>query len=421
MALGIPPQFLIAMFPSVNGYFFIPTYGSLIAAINFDLSGTTKIGKYVLNHSFMIPGLVATVRRGVHRPAAREADVLGGRVRMTAVMVKRMGLFGGPLLGLLCYHLLPTHYSTGPDEWVEFTPAGRATLALMVWMAGWWLTEAVDIEVTALLPIATFPLLGIAPLSKVLAPYAADVIFLFMGGFIIGLAIERWGLDRRIAFFTLRLVGARPGAIVGGFMAVTAFLSMWVSNTACAAMMVPIALSVIDLVLADPHRRRPEGVRRDSPGARSRAQLRHRPAALHRLRGIDRRDRHHHRLAPQRHRRALHPADLRQGRELLRLAAGGRTVHAPLPADRLAAGYPRPVSRRPRRDRGRPPVLRRGVSQARPLHPGREGRAGGVLPPPPFSGSAVPLLKGLVVAGSRPLAGLSDTGIAMLAAMALFL
>ena len=60
MALGIPPQFLIAMFPSVNGYFFIPTYGSLIAAINFDLSGTTKIGKYVLNHSFMIPGVVAT-------------------------------------------------------------------------------------------------------------------------------------------------------------------------------------------------------------------------------------------------------------------------------------------------------------------------------------------------------------------------
>ena len=70
-----------------------------------------------------------------------------------------------------------------------------------------------------------------------------------MGGFIIGLAIARWGLDRRMAFFILRLVGARPGAIVGGFMAVTAFLSMWVSNTACAAMMVPIALSVIDLVL----------------------------------------------------------------------------------------------------------------------------------------------------------------------------
>jgi sodium-dependent dicarboxylate transporter 2/3/5 len=168
---------------------------------------------------------------------------------MSAVLVKRIGLYAGPLLGLLCYYLLPQHYSTGPGEWVEFTQAGRATLGMMVWMAAWWLTEAVDIEVTALLPIVAFPLLGIAPLSKVLPPYAADVIFLFMGGFIIGLAIERWGLDRRIAFFVLRLVGARPGAIIGGFMGVTAFLSMWVSNTACAAMMVPIALSVIDLVL----------------------------------------------------------------------------------------------------------------------------------------------------------------------------
>jgi len=168
---------------------------------------------------------------------------------MNAALVKRVGLFAGPLLGLLCYYLLPPHYSTGPGEWVEFSQSGRTTLGMMVWMAAWWLTEAVDIEVTALLPIVAFPLLGIAPLNKVLPPYAADVIFLFMGGFIIGLAIERWGLDRRIAFFVLRLVGARPGAIVGGFMAVTAFLSMWVSNTACAAMMVPIALSVIDLVL----------------------------------------------------------------------------------------------------------------------------------------------------------------------------
>jgi sodium-dependent dicarboxylate transporter 2/3/5 len=168
---------------------------------------------------------------------------------MNLLTVKRIGLFLGPLLALICYHLLPLQYSTGPGEWVDFTQAGRATLSLMIWMATWWVTEAVDIEVTALLPIVSFPLFGIAPFSKVLPPYAADVIFLFMGGFIIGLAIERWGLDRRIAFFTLKLVGARPGAIVGGCMAITAFLSMWVSNTACAAMMVPIALSVIDLVL----------------------------------------------------------------------------------------------------------------------------------------------------------------------------
>src|SRR6185369_12801085 len=120
---------------------------------------------------------------------------------MTAALVKRIGLFGGPVAALLCYFLLPLRYSTNSGEWVDFTQAGRATLGLMVWMAGWWLTEAVDIEATALLPIVTFPLVGIAPLSKVLPPYASDVIFLFMGGFIIGLAIERWGLDRRIAFF----------------------------------------------------------------------------------------------------------------------------------------------------------------------------------------------------------------------------
>src|SRR5262245_34965256 len=168
---------------------------------------------------------------------------------MTTATVKRIGLVGGPVLGLVCYWLLPPQYATGSGEWKEFTHAGRATLAVTVWMAGWWLTEATDIEATALLPIVTFPLLGIAPLGAVLPPYAADVIFLFIGGFIIGLAIERWGLDRRMAFFTLRLVGARPGAIIGGFMAVTAFLSMWVSNTACAAMMTPIALSVVDLVL----------------------------------------------------------------------------------------------------------------------------------------------------------------------------
>jgi sodium-dependent dicarboxylate transporter 2/3/5 len=168
---------------------------------------------------------------------------------VTPLLIKRIGLFGAPVLAIFCYYALPVRYATGPDQWAEFSDVGRATLAMTVWMAVWWLTEAVDIEATALLPIVAFPLLGIAPMGEVLGPYASDVIFLFLGGFVIGLSIERWGLDRRMAFFILRLVGARPGAIVGGFMAVTAFLSMWVSNTACAAMMVPIALSVVDLVL----------------------------------------------------------------------------------------------------------------------------------------------------------------------------
>src|SRR5262249_60229305 len=121
------------------------------------------------------------------------------------------------LVGRLCSSWLATNCATGPGEWVEITQAGGATLGMMFWMAGWWLTEAVDIEVTALLPVVAFPLLSIAPLTKVLPPYASDVIFLFMGGFIIGLAIERWGLDRRIAFFTLRLGRAGPGPILARF------------------------------------------------------------------------------------------------------------------------------------------------------------------------------------------------------------
>ncbi|MBZ0250019.1 MAG: DASS family sodium-coupled anion symporter [Burkholderiales bacterium] len=119
---------------------------------------------------------------------------------------------------------------------------------MVAWMATWWMTEAVDIEVTALLPLALFPLLGITSIAKAAAPYASDTIFLFMGGFVLGLAIERWGLGRRIAFFTLRLTGPRPAAMTAGFMAATAFLSMWISNTAAAAMMVPIAMSVVALV-----------------------------------------------------------------------------------------------------------------------------------------------------------------------------
>ncbi len=167
---------------------------------------------------------------------------------MSLLSIRRAGIFAGPVLAAVTFALLPESYATGPATTVEFTPAGRATLAMVAWMATWWMTEAVDIEVTALLPVTLFPLLGITSLAKASAPYASDVIFLFLGGFILGLAIERWGLDRRIAFFTLRLTGTRPAAMTGGFMLATAFLSMWISNTACAAMMIPIAISVIELV-----------------------------------------------------------------------------------------------------------------------------------------------------------------------------
>ena len=163
--------------------------------------------------------------------------------------IQLTGLIGGPLLGLLVYVLLPTQYTDIAGATLSLDHGGRATLAVMTWMATWWLTEAIDIAATALLPIAAFPLLGILPIGRATAPYGSDLIYLFMGGFILALSMQRWGLDKRIALFTLRIVGSRPASIIGGFMAVTAGLSMWVSNTATTAMMLPIALSVIDLVL----------------------------------------------------------------------------------------------------------------------------------------------------------------------------
>jgi solute carrier family 13 (sodium-dependent dicarboxylate transporter), member 2/3/5 len=164
--------------------------------------------------------------------------------------VQRIGFFAGPALALLLYVALPAEYRDAAGKVVPLAHPARATLAMMAWMATWWMTEAVEIEVTSLLPIVTFPLLGVMSLAKTTANYGADVIYLFLGGFVLALAIQRWGLDRRIAFQTLRLVGTRPAAIVAGIMGATAFISMWVSNTATAAMMVPIALSVVDLSLS---------------------------------------------------------------------------------------------------------------------------------------------------------------------------
>jgi sodium-dependent dicarboxylate transporter 2/3/5 len=130
------------------------------------------------------------------------------------------------------------------------TADGRAVAAVGVAMAVLWLTEALPVAATALLPIAALPVLtgGGLGIRQVTAPYAHDLIFLFMGGFFIALGMEAWGLHRRIALRTILLVGSRPSRVVGGFMLASAGLSMWISNTATAVMMLPIALSVIELV-----------------------------------------------------------------------------------------------------------------------------------------------------------------------------
>jgi sodium-dependent dicarboxylate transporter 2/3/5 len=159
-----------------------------------------------------------------------------------------LGLFAGPLLAVLVGVTLPETYANASGEIVPLAAAGRATTAVAVWMACWWLSEAIPVYATALLPLVLLPLLGAASMKAAAAPYAHELIFLFMGGFMIALAMERWGLHRRIALATLRLVGNQPINVVGGFMFVTAALSMWVSNTATAIMLLPVATSVIALV-----------------------------------------------------------------------------------------------------------------------------------------------------------------------------
>lgn len=124
-------------------------------------------------------------------------------------------------------------------------PKVTYTLAIAILMAIWWITEAIPLAATALLPVVLFPLLGVVDGKTISAMYFNHLIFLFIGGFLMALAMERWDLHRRIAIKVLIFFGISPGRILMGFMAATAFLSMWMSNTATTMMMIPIALSII--------------------------------------------------------------------------------------------------------------------------------------------------------------------------------
>ncbi|WP_420429037.1 SLC13 family permease [Algiphilus sp.] len=155
---------------------------------------------------------------------------------------KRIGLVLGPVLALLVYGVIPDAAGGGLDH------AGRATAAVGVLMATWWLCETLPLPATALLPLGLFPLLGISDSGAAAAPYASDIIFLFMGGFLLGLAMERWGLHRRVALHIVRAVGTGPRRLVAGFMLAAAGLSMWISNTAATIILLPVALSVIAML-----------------------------------------------------------------------------------------------------------------------------------------------------------------------------
>ena len=154
-------------------------------------------------------------------------------------------LIGGPLLGLLVYYLCPATFISLDGELLRIGNAGKVTAGLSAWMAIWWLGEAISIYATALLPLAVLPLTGARTMQETALSYAHPLIFLFIGGFILALALERWQLHRRFALMVLRTIGTAPGKLVGGFMFVCAVLSMWITNTATTLVMLPIALSVI--------------------------------------------------------------------------------------------------------------------------------------------------------------------------------
>lgn len=152
---------------------------------------------------------------------------------------QKIGLIIGPLVFVLMF------ISPSPEG---LSDAGWRTAAVGLWMAIWWATEAIPVAVTAMLPLVLFPLLGIRDMKETAAPFANPIIYLFLGGFLVALAIERWNLHRRIALTVLHVTGANARSLVGGFMLAAALLSMWVTNTSTTLMILPIAISVIGVI-----------------------------------------------------------------------------------------------------------------------------------------------------------------------------
>ena len=149
--------------------------------------------------------------------------------------VRTAGLLAGPL-AMIAFVLL------GGEG---MAADARVVLGMAMWMALWWMSEAVPLAVTSLLPLVILPLFTSLGFGAASAPYASNIVYLFMGGFMLGLAMQRWGLHRRIALAMLVAVGSGQRRLIAGFMLATAALSMWLSNTATMMMLAPIGLSVV--------------------------------------------------------------------------------------------------------------------------------------------------------------------------------
>jgi sodium-dependent dicarboxylate transporter 2/3/5 len=159
-------------------------------------------------------------------------------------LTKRIGLVLGPTLFVL---ILLFFKPKG------LSPQANAVLASTAWIAVWWITEAIPIAVTALLPIVLFPLSGGLDLSETTSAFGHKYVFLYLGGFMIAIAIEKWNLHKRIALNIINIIGSDIRKIILGFMLATAFLSMWISNTATSVMMLPIGIAIIKQLKDNPN------------------------------------------------------------------------------------------------------------------------------------------------------------------------
>jgi sodium-dependent dicarboxylate transporter 2/3/5 len=158
-------------------------------------------------------------------------------------MYRSVAFLVGPVLCLITLLLAP---------WIPLPLPAVKTLSVALWMITWWITESAPIPVTALIPLTFFPLLGIMPMKAAASPYADPIIFLFMGGFFIALALEKHRLHERIALSLIRITGTSGNGIILGFLIATGGISMWISNTATAMMMLPMAMSVVNLLKKHP-------------------------------------------------------------------------------------------------------------------------------------------------------------------------
>ncbi|GAA9375742.1 SLC13 family permease [Helicobacter pylori] len=167
-------------------------------------------------------------------------------------IVRLLGLIGGVLIALIIYYALNAQLSHIVEEIPKLNSLNYKAMPVVagvaVLMGIWWMTEAIDLPATALLPLVLFSVFSVDQFSSVSSSYASPIIFLFMGGFILALSMQKWNLHTRIALSIILLVGTSPRRLILGFMIATGFLSMWVSNTATAVMMLPIGMSVLQLV-----------------------------------------------------------------------------------------------------------------------------------------------------------------------------